>query len=64
MRLAIGLAALCLSLVGCGDDDSEPHRVADCTDDALVADGVTYGRDPEQDCKFVDADGHLLEPQP
>ena len=62
VRLTMCLAALCLTLSACGDDSST--GATDCTDDAVEIDGVTYGRDPEQDCQFVDADGELLRPQP
>ena len=57
------LATLCLALAGCGDDPKD-DRTVDCTDDAVEIDGVTYGRDPEQGCQFVDTDGDVLRPQP
>ena len=34
-----------------------------CPADALIVDGKTYGRDPDQGCKFVDEDGNILSNQ-
>jgi hypothetical protein len=35
-----------------------------CTLDGMAtADGRVYGRDPNQDCKFVDEDGRVLPGQ-
>jgi hypothetical protein len=31
--------------------------------DALIRDGKGYGRDPDQDCKFVDENGRVLSGQ-
>ena len=34
-----------------------------CTTEGLIRDGVTYGRDLDQDCKFVDGAGNLMPGQ-
>ena len=44
------------ALAACGsDDDSEPQTF--CPADALLGpNGESFGRDPDQDCRFVDDD--------
>jgi hypothetical protein len=45
------------ALAACGSDDgSEPQTF--CPADALLGpNGESFGRDPAQDCRFVDDDG-------
>ncbi len=45
------------ALGACGSVDG-PEPVTFCLADGLLGpDGETYGRDPEQGCRFVDPDG-------
>ena len=54
-----GLLAAAAWFVG-GSSGSETF----CTAEALLGpDGETYGRDPEQGCRFVDLDGNVLPGQ-
>lgn len=34
-----------------------------CTAEGLIRDGITYSRDLDQDCKFVDGAGNLMPGQ-
>ena len=56
--LVLGLIGAAAWFVG---GTSPPPK--SCSAEALVRDGVTYGRDIDQDCKFVDAAGNLLPGQ-
>lgn len=43
-------------------DRTKPAKF--CTADGMLGpDGEVYGRDPDQDCKFVDEDGRVLPGQ-
>lgn len=60
MRAALAVAILAGSLTPLACSVSQ-----DCTDDGLAGpDGQVYGRDPNQDCQFVDENGDVVESTP
>jgi hypothetical protein len=65
VRLSV-LAMAATALAGIGamvfDTFDQIDRAKYCPADGLVSpDGQVYGRDPAQDCQFVDEEGRLID---
>lgn len=67
VRTVLVAAVLAVAGLGaCGDDDGdgEGETPTTCPADALLGpNGESFGRDPGQDCRFVDDDGRVITTQ-